>query len=250
MSEYRCCDHCNLHTDAFRGHSVPCYQCAIGAEQISAPREQAASGTEPAARPEMPPFPQRASEAYLAASMRYVMETYGTKATIKRLTVERDDARAEIGRLKCEVWALKSALSLGNGLRDNALDLATKTVLARDDEVERLTAEAEDQHAAYGFLEVEVAEQIAKVAERDATIERLWAQLCDGQLVEEAASRARHPAGKDLPPTEITHGTPCCGRQTTPCCDKSPFELPRSDRMTLDPSMVTCIQAAFDRRAQ
>jgi len=38
-------------------------------------------------------------------------------------------------------------------------------------------AEAEDQRAAYGFLEVEVAEQIAKVAERNATIERLWRQL-------------------------------------------------------------------------
>jgi len=38
-----------------------------------------------------------------------------------------------------------------------------------------LYAEAEDQRAAYGFLEVEVAEQIAKVAERDATIARVKA---------------------------------------------------------------------------
>jgi len=41
-----------------------------------------------------------------------------------------------------------------------------------------LYAEAEDQRAAYGFLEVEVAEQIAKVTERDATIARVKA-LCD-----------------------------------------------------------------------
>jgi len=41
-----------------------------------------------------------------------------------------------------------------------------------------LYAEAEDSRAAYGFLEVEVAEQIAKVDERDATIARVKA-LCD-----------------------------------------------------------------------
>jgi len=47
-------------------------------------------------------------------------------------------------------------------------------------------AEHADLIAAYGFLEIEVAEQIAKVGERDATIERLWAQL------NEATNRPDH----------------------------------------------------------
>ena len=49
-------------------------------------------------------------------------------------------------------------------------------------------AEAEDQRAAYGFLEVEVAEQVAKVTERDEVIEnwraahhRLWVE-CDSAI--------------------------------------------------------------------
>lgn len=39
---------------------------------------------------------------------------------------------------------------------------------------------------------------------------------------------------------EITHQCPPDGRGFTPCCGKTPFELPRTDRMTLDPSLVTC----------
>lgn len=40
--------------------------------------------------------------------------------------------------------------------------------------------------------------------------------------------------------TETVHHCPPEGFFTTPCCGKTPFELPRGDRMTLDPSLVTC----------
>lgn len=36
------------------------------------------------------------------------------------------------------------------------------------------------------------------------------------------------------------HGCPVGDGGTTPCCDMTPFELPLSDRMTLDGTAVTC----------
>lgn len=42
---------------------------------------------------------------------------------------------------------------------------------------------------------------------------------------------------------EVTHRCPIGADATTPCCDKSPFELPRTDRLTLDNSRVTCAPA-------
>lgn len=39
---------------------------------------------------------------------------------------------------------------------------------------------------------------------------------------------------------EIVHQCPPVGHGFTPCCGKTPFELPRDDRMTLDPADVTC----------
>lgn len=36
------------------------------------------------------------------------------------------------------------------------------------------------------------------------------------------------------------HATPPHGEATTPCCDATPFELPTTDRMTLDAAAVTC----------
>lgn len=40
--------------------------------------------------------------------------------------------------------------------------------------------------------------------------------------------------------TEVVHACPANGRWVTACCHKTPFELPRNDRMTLDPDQVTC----------
>lgn len=38
----------------------------------------------------------------------------------------------------------------------------------------------------------------------------------------------------------VTHMAPLPEDGVTYCCGKIPFELPRSDRMTLDPTKVTC----------
>lgn len=40
--------------------------------------------------------------------------------------------------------------------------------------------------------------------------------------------------------TEEVHFVPRRQDGLTPCCNRSPFELPRTDRMTLDPRLVTC----------
>lgn len=40
--------------------------------------------------------------------------------------------------------------------------------------------------------------------------------------------------------TETVHASPPDGSGITPCCGRTPFELPRTDRMTQDPQDVTC----------
>lgn len=37
-----------------------------------------------------------------------------------------------------------------------------------------------------------------------------------------------------------THACPPRGKSLTPCCRRSPFELPRDDRITLETRLVTC----------
>jgi hypothetical protein len=39
---------------------------------------------------------------------------------------------------------------------------------------------------------------------------------------------------------EVVHLVPPQGGGKTPCCEKSPFELPQNHRMTEDESIVTC----------
>lgn len=58
--------------------------------------------------------------------------------------------------------------------------------------------------------------------------ERTW--LCDARDMDE---------GHD---PEITHLCPPSGEWVTPCCGKTPFELPRTDHLTLMPEMVNCGQ--------
>jgi hypothetical protein len=43
---------------------------------------------------------------------------------------------------------------------------------------------------------------------------------------------------------EVTHACPPGDSGLTPCCGKTPLELPRTDRLTLDPSLVTCAAAS------
>ena len=38
----------------------------------------------------------------------------------------------------------------------------------------------------------------------------------------------------------VFHGCPPPGNGLTPCCGKTPFELPRLDRMTIDDDIVNC----------
>ena len=39
---------------------------------------------------------------------------------------------------------------------------------------------------------------------------------------------------------EVIHACPPDGSGLTPCCGRTPFELPRTDRMTTDPAEATC----------
>jgi hypothetical protein len=38
----------------------------------------------------------------------------------------------------------------------------------------------------------------------------------------------------------VVHRCPPSGESTTPCCGRTPFELKRSDQITLDDDLVTC----------
>lgn len=43
---------------------------------------------------------------------------------------------------------------------------------------------------------------------------------------------------------EITHACPPGDAGLTPCCGRTPFELPRTDRMTLEAHLVNCKRKA------
>lgn len=43
---------------------------------------------------------------------------------------------------------------------------------------------------------------------------------------------------------ETVHACPFEGERATPCCDRTPFDLPRTDRITINHSLVTCKGAA------
>lgn len=45
---------------------------------------------------------------------------------------------------------------------------------------------------------------------------------------------------------EVTHACPIGDAVLTPCCNRTPFELPRTDRMTLNPALITCRQETPD----
>lgn len=39
---------------------------------------------------------------------------------------------------------------------------------------------------------------------------------------------------------ELTHRCPPKGAAVMPCCGRTPFEVPRTDRMTVDSKLVSC----------
>lgn len=44
----------------------------------------------------------------------------------------------------------------------------------------------------------------------------------------------------DEPRVSIVHASPPDGSGLTPCCGRTPFELPQTDRITRGPGRVTC----------
>lgn len=46
----------------------------------------------------------------------------------------------------------------------------------------------------------------------------------------------------------MIHRCPVEGSGVTPCCNKTPYELPPTDQMTLDPSLVQCLVIAPSRQ--
>lgn len=43
-----------------------------------------------------------------------------------------------------------------------------------------------------------------------------------------------------MKPRTVTHRAPLEQGGRTPCCDRPIFELPRTDRLTLNPAAATC----------
>jgi hypothetical protein len=48
------------------------------------------------------------------------------------------------------------------------------------------------------------------------------------------------PADVPAPRSTVVHATPRKGSSLTPCCGRSPFNLPRTDRISIDPFEATC----------
>jgi hypothetical protein len=59
------------------------------------------------------------------------------------------------------------------------------------------------------------------------------------RAVKALAAEARFSAAIEAR-TGLVHQSPPGDAAVTPCCGKSPFELPATDRMTIDPISVTC----------
>lgn len=64
-------------------------------------------------------------------------------------------------------------------------------------------------------------------------------------LLRSLASEAQPAAVSPQP--EAVHACPPDGSGLTPCCGRTPFELPRTDRMSTDPAAVTCAPAVVSQ---
>jgi len=73
-----------------------------------------------------------------------------------------------------------------------------------------------------------------------------YSGITDGEYLNKLAKLGYSPIDPppldqdDDDPSEIVHACPPGDKLLTPCCGQSPHELPFSDRMTLDPALVTC----------
>lgn len=75
-------------------------------------------------------------------------------------------------------------------------------------------------------------------SQAERLIEALRWSLRDAQAALEADFEVPAPLGFDL--AEVVHASPSGDAWATPCCGRSPFELPRSARISADGSEVTC----------
>jgi len=55
------------------------------------------------------------------------------------------------------------------------------------------------------------------------------------QLNQSAAALGVQPE-----PAEVVHACPAKGAGVMPCCGRTPFEVPSTDRITSEPGNVTC----------
>jgi hypothetical protein len=207
-----------------------------------AKREQAVSETEGEKGTELRPCDFTGHMALTAECARLRREAAAKDGAIDAIGVLIVDKDATIARLDEDVarWISRTVDA----------ESTIERLTAEQVESGRLVADLQ-QGLAAANVQLDKIRQLCTEAEQfggqdtlDLFVDDIRAAF---EEASEAACRKRHPAGKDLP--EVTHLIQAGGR-VTPCCDKSPLVLPRSDRMTLDPSLVTCIQAAFERRSE
>ena len=108
-----------------------------------------------------------------------------------------------------------------------------------------------DGSAPKPYTEEDVEDLARRLNRAQFTDERVaevvWTSLVDSyrdawRVLAVAALDALAEAGR-LRPTgvaEITHLCPASGEALTGCCHRSPFELPRTDRLTILAMAVTC----------
>lgn len=109
-----------------------------------------------------------------------------------------------------------------------------------EDRVNRdLLAQAYDPDA---FKEHAIEARSRVAAIQWAARRHLALEAADRLLASDVFARivANEDPDENTPTTEITHACPPEGSSRTPCCDRTPFELPLTDRMTLDASLVDC----------
>lgn len=53
-----------------------------------------------------------------------------------------------------------------------------------------------------------------------------------------------NPDGLSFGQPSTVHRCPPHGESLTPCCGRTPFELPRTERITVDDLLVTCGRAS------
>lgn len=111
------------------------------------------------------------------------------------------------------------------------------------------------------FVAKALRDQAAVWREAAETLRRLAAEAPHAETPDEAPPREPHPTEADLRHAlavldrfhgrdtdgpavpETVHACPPDGSGLTPCCGRTPFELPRTDRISSEPAAVTCAPA-------